>query len=236
MKKHKIDIILPAYHEEGNIEKVITDIKKFVKTPYLITVVIQDKNDPTLTVLKKIKKGSPGINIEFTRDGKGILKAFKEGFRCTKAPIIVTMMSDLSDNPRDIDKMIRKIDEGYDLVCASRNSGNGKRIGGPKFKGFLSWLACISLKFLTGINTSDSTNAFKVFRRSLLEKIDIKSEQGFEMPLELTVKAYEKGFKITDVPTIWRDRKSGESQFKLWKNIPYYLKWYIYGIKNNFFR
>jgi dolichol-phosphate mannosyltransferase len=233
MKTKMLDIILPAYHEEKNIEKVIRGIEKYVKTPHKITVVLQDKNDPTIAVLDKLSKTSRSLNFTFTKNGKGILKAFKEGFKQTNAPIITIMMSDLSDDPKDIDAMVKKIEEGYDLVCATRYSNSGKRIGGPKFKGFLSWLACLTLKYMTGVPTNDSTNAFKTFRRPLLNKIEFESQQGFEMPLELTMKAYHLGFKITETSTIWRDRTSGESQFELWKNIPYYLKWYFYGMRKN---
>lgn len=232
MSQKTIDIILPAYREEGNIEKVLTGIKKYVKTPHLITVVIQDKKDPTIEAVKKVQKTTKNINIAFTTNGRGMLKALKKGFSSTKNPVIVIMMADLSDNPKDIDKMINKINEGYDLVCGSRYIHNGKRVGGPKIKGFLSYFACISLNRVIGLPTYDATNAFKCFRRSVLKQITIESREGFEMPLELTVKAFKKGFKITDVPTIWRDREEGKSKFDFWKNIPLYLRWYTYGILN----
>src|SRR3989344_2384668 len=232
MRENSVDIILPVYYEQDNIEKVINGIEKHVKAPHKITVVLQDKNDPTVKVLKKIQKKVKILNFIFTKDGIGMLKALKEGFKSTNLPIITMMMADLSDDPRDIDKMIKKINDGYDLVCASRYISPGKRLGGPKFKGFLSWLACISLRIATGIPTNDATNAFKTFRRRVIKQIEIQSSHGFEMPLELTTKAYKKGFKIGEVSTIWRDRQEGESKFKLWQNIPYYLRWYLYGIFN----
>ena len=85
----------------------------------------------------------------------------------------------------------------------------GKRIGGPRLKGFLSYAACITLNKLMRLPTTDATNAFKCFRRSVIEQIKIESTQGFEMPLELTVKAFSKGLRITDVPTTWRDKRKG---------------------------
>ncbi|MBI2031148.1 MAG: glycosyltransferase [Candidatus Levybacteria bacterium] len=230
-----IDIILPTYHEQKNIIKVIKDIRKFVKTPNIITVVIQDKSDPTLESLKKIKNKIKDLKIIFTKDGIGLLKALRAGFLNTESSIIVTMMSDLSDNPKDIDKMMNKINEGYDLICASRYINPGKRIGGPKIKAILSFLACKSLNKLISLPTNDATNAYKCFKRSMLKKIKIESTQGFEMPLELTLKAFYKGFKIVDVPTIWRDREHGSSKFKIWKVLPYYLRWYLYGIRKKYF-
>lgn len=228
-----IDIILPTYFEQENIEKVISGITKNVKTPHVITVVLQDKNDPTINVLKKIQQNNKNIIITYTNDGIGMLKALKHGLKITKNEIIVIMMADLSDDPKDIDKMINKINDGYDLICASRYIKNGKRIGGPKLKGFLSNFACVSLKFLTNIPTSDSTNAFKCFKRVIFKKIHIESKQGFEMPLEITIKAYTKGFRITEIPTVWNDRKKGESKFHTFSNLKYYLKWYGYGVKKS---
>lgn len=233
MTKNKVDIILPAYHEQENIQKAISDIEKHVKTTHITTIVLQDKNDPTLQVIKTLQKKIKNLNVVFTKEGVGMLKALKEGFKQTKSPVITIMMADLSDDARDIDKMVKKINNGFDLVCASRYTTRGKRVGGPVVKGFLSYLACKSLSKLIGLPTQDATNAFKTFKRSIIKEITIESKEGFELPLELTVKAYHKGMKITEIPTIWNDRKNGKSKFLLLKNIPLYLKWYRYGVINN---
>ncbi len=234
MRQNKIDIILPTYYEEKNILNVLNGIKKFVKTPYVVTIVLQDKNDPTIKVLKGIKEKFKNVKVIFTKDGVGMLKAFRAGFLNTGSPIIVTMMSDLSDNPEDIDLMVDKINQGYDLVCASRYVNPGKRIGGPKIKALLSFIACKSLNKIISLPTNDATNAYKCFRRSILKKIKIETTQGFALPLELTLKTFYQGYKITDVPTTWRDRKEGKSKFEMWI-IPYYLRWYAYGILKNLF-
>lgn len=233
MTKNNVDIILPAYHEQENIQKAISDIEKHVKTTHITTIVLQDKNDPTLQVIKTLQKKIKNLNVVFTKEGVGMLKALKEGFKQTKSPVITIMMADLSDDARDIDKMVKKINNGFDLVCASRYTTRGKRVGGPVVKGFLSYLACKSLSKLIGLPTQDATNAFKTFKRSIIKEITIESKEGFELPLELTVKAYHKGMKITEIPTIWNDRKNGKSKFLLLKNIPLYLKWYRYGVINN---
>ena len=230
MPKHIVDIILPAYHEQENIEKTISQIEKFVTTPHRTTIVLQDKKDPTLQRIKNLQKHTKNIYVVFTKNGIGMLKALKEGFAQTKLPIITIMMADLSDDAKDIDKMVAKIHEGYDFVCASRYTTKGKRNGGPIIKGFLSYFACKTLSSLTGLPTQDATNAFKTFRRSLLKQVTIESKEGFELPLELSVKAFHIGMKITEIPTIWNDRKNGKSKFLLFKNIPLYFKWYRYGI------
>jgi hypothetical protein len=111
----------------------------------------------------------------------------------------------------------------------------GLQIGGPKLKGFLSRMAGLSLNLLTGLPSHDATNAFRAYRRSVLQSIPIESRGGFEYSLELTVKAYVGGWKITEVPCIWRDRTAGVSRFKLVKWLPHYLRWYLYAIGRSTF-
>jgi hypothetical protein len=122
--------------------------------------------------------------------------------------------------------MLAKIDEGFDIVAASRYMPGGDQIGGPPFKTFLSRLAGRSLYVLAGIPTRDPTSAFKMYRRSMLEKLQIESDRGFEISLEIVVKAHLAGYRITEVPTVWRDREEGESNFKLMRWLPRYLRWY----------
>lgn len=228
----QLDIILPVYYEQDNIEKVLGGIKKNVKTPYSILLIFQDKKDPTIQIVQKLKKRDNTIQILMSDFGLGVVNALKTGFKKSKAEIITVMMADLSDNPKDIDLMVKKIKGGYDLVCASRYSKNGKRSGGPKIKGFLSFFACWTIRILTGIPTNDSTNAFKTFRKRVIDSITIESVGGFELPLEIVVKSYKYGYKIGEIPTKWQERKKGKSKFKLIKWVPHYIHWYMYALKN----
>lgn len=230
----KLDIILPVYFEQKNIERVLTSIRQNVNTPHNVTLVLQDRNDPTIPIASRLIKKSNNEKIIFTKDGVGMLNALKAGFQHSRSPIITVMMSDLSDDARDIDKMVKKIDDGYDLVCASRYSVKGKRIGGPKLKGILSRVACISLRILIGISTNDATNAFKTFKRDLLNQIEIESVAGFEFPLELSVKTFYMGKKIGEVPTKWVERDEGRSKFEVIRLLPQYLHWYFFALSKFF--
>jgi len=105
-------------------------------------------------------------------------------------------MADLSDDLAKVDGMYRLIvEERYDLVCGSRYMRGGRQLGGPPFKGFLSRLAGVSLHALAGLPTRDATNAFRMYRASLLRSIPIESSGGFELSLELTVKAHTSGLQ-----------------------------------------
>lgn len=102
----------------------------------------------------------------------------------------------------------------------------GQQLGGPFLKTMLSRLAGVSAFYLTGIPTHDITNSYRMYSKALLDQIKIESQGGFEIGLEITVKAYLKGLKICEIPTIWRDREAGKSNFKLAQWLPRYLHWY----------
>ena len=107
----------------------------------------------------------------------------------------------------------------------------GSQTGGPLLKGLMSRTAGLTLHWFAGLPTHDATNSFKLYRKSYLESVTVESTGGFELGLELTVKAYRQGRKICEVPTSWTDRTAGESHFKIMKWLPSYLKWYFHAFK-----
>ncbi len=231
-----ISIIIPVYHEEKNIVEVLTKIKNSVQTPHSILIIYDNTSDPTYSVVKKYQKKSKKNNIFLTKNstgnGKGVMNAIKTGFSLAKSEYIVVLMADLSDDISQIDKMYKLIVSGYDIVCASRYMKGGEKIGGPVLKTILSKIAGLSLYYLFRIPTHDSTNAFKMYRRAIFNNITIQSTGGFEYSLEIIVKSFKKGYKITEIPTKWRDREEGKSNFKLLKWIPEYIKWYVRILRN----
>ena len=112
------------------------------------------------------------------------------------------------------------------VVSASRYMPGGHQIGGPLAKRLMSRAAGLSLHHLAGVKTHDPTNNFKLYSRRFLDTVTIESTAGFELALELTVKATIARRRVAEVPTTWRDRTAGESNFKLRKWLPHYLHWY----------
>ncbi len=232
MKKKKLTFVIPVFNEAANIPPLLKGITSYVKTPYIINFIYDTNTDPTINAIKKWGKGNKDIRLVKNKYGIGVIKALKTGLEESQTEYVCIMMADLSDNPKDVDKMVKKLDSGADFVSGSRYSRGGKRVGGPKIKGGLSRIGSTLLNRFSGINTLDATNAFKCFRREILKDIKIESTGGFELPLELTVKAYRLGYKIDEVPTVWKERIHGTSKFKLLKWLPSYFKWFLYGVKN----
>lgn len=225
----EITIVIPVYNEGENIAVAIEKIEQEVIYSHIINIVYDFEEDTTLPVVKNIQsKYQTEINLVKNNYGRGVLNAIKTGLETAQSKYVIVTMADLSDPPSVINDMYKKAEEeNADIVCASRYMKNGKQIGGPFIKSLLSRLAGLSLHFIARIPTHDSTNSFKLYKKSYLEKMSIESQGGFELGMELVIKAHLKGYKICEVPTIWTDRVAGKSNFKLFSWLPSYLKWYF---------
>jgi glycosyltransferase involved in cell wall biosynthesis len=223
----EITLIVPVRNEDLNIVPLIQEIKKKIDHLHQIIIIFDHEDDTTLRQRDALLAIDP--TLAFVRNTKsGVISAFRTGFDVARSQYIVPMMADLSDTPSTIPEMYRKISEGYDLVVGSRYCEGGCKIGGPYIKYLLSLFANRSLHWLTGIPTHDLTNAFVMYRKELLDNIYIRSSGGFEITMELIAKAYILGYRITEVPTINRERIAGRSNFQLLNWIGNYLYWYFY--------
>ena len=227
-------LICPVYNEAENIGPLMDALAEQVRVPAQLTIVYDFDEDTTLPVLRRRAADYPlPVYLLRNKYGRGVVGAVKSGlensFRMTAAAVI---MGDLSDRLSDLNAMYEKIEDGtYDVVCGSRYMRGGKQLGGPPLKSFLSRMAGLTLYWMARLPTHDATSTFKMYRGSFLAATPIESKAGFEIGLELVVKAYVGGYRVGEVPTIWTDRVAGESRFRLWKWAPHYLKWYAYAFR-----
>jgi len=229
---NSINIVIPVYNEGENIRDTLSEIENKVKTAHKIFIIYDFEQDNTLPVVKNLMQKQKNISLLKNKFGRGALNAIQTGFESIDDGVILVAMADLSDDIGKIDEMFKRINEGYDIVCGSRYMKGGKQIGGQRFKKLLSRLAGVSLHYVTGIPTHDVTNSFKMYTKEVLNSTKIESDGGFELGMEIVIKAFLKGYKITEVPSIWQDREGGESRFKLWKWLPKYMHWYLFAIIN----
>jgi dolichol-phosphate mannosyltransferase len=226
-----LSIVIPAYNEGENIVGVLSGLAQAVHVePREVLVVYDFETDTTVPVVERLQPAMPWVRPVRNRLGRGVLNAIKAGFKEAQGSYVVVMMADGSDEPADIDRLVERAKGGAGVVAASRYMRGGRQIGGPPLKRLLSRLAGLSLHWFGGIPIHDPTNNFKLYNRRLLELVSVESTAGFELALELTVKAHALGFSVEEVPTTWRDRTAGASRFQLWHWIPHYLRWYGYGI------
>lgn len=228
-----LSIVCPIYNEEENVKDLLDSISNYVKVDKEILFIYDFEQDRTIEVIKKIENDYPfKITLIKNKYGKGVLNAIKTGLESSQNKAILVVMADLSDDLSIVDRMYDMIiNKGYDVVCGSRYVKGGKQIGGPFIKKTLSRLAGLSLHFFTGIATYDITNSFKMYNRDFIKEIKIESKGGFEIGMEITVKAFIMNRKIGEIPSIWKDREKGKSRFKLMKWIVQYLRWYFYAFR-----
>ncbi len=218
-----LTIIIPVYNEGENIKTAVESIERDVKYPYTINVIYDFDEDNTIEPAKNLN-----VNLVKNKYGRGVLNAIKTGLESVQTEFAIVTMADLSDPAYVMNNMIDSaIKNNADIVCGSRYMLGGGQVGGPLIKKLMSMWAGLSLHYLAGLPVHDATNSFKLYRKSFLDSVTIESTGGFELGLELLVKAYKNGNKITEVPTIWHDRTAGKSNFKLIEWLPKYLKWYF---------
>jgi hypothetical protein len=169
------------------------------------------------------------------RDTPGFGNAVKAGLAVASNEVVVPVMGDLSDDPEDIIRLVEKISEGYDIAYGSRFVDGGKLYGYPWQKLIANRLFNNSLRLAFGLPHRDVTNAFKAYRKEVLDEIGVANleSSGFDLTIELALKAHIAGFSSTEVPVSWYDRTAGEAKLKLSRNASVYgkrlLKLFFWG-------
>jgi dolichol-phosphate mannosyltransferase len=232
----ELAIVLPVYNEGEAVEPVLRALSAGVHTPHEMVVVYDFEEDTTVPVVERLRDELPGLRGLRNDIGRGVLNAMKAGIAGTTAPYVLISMADGSDEPHVVDPMVALARDGADVVSASRYMKGGRQIGGPPLKRLLSRVAGLTLHWFAGVPTHDPTNNFKLYSRRFLDATTIESTAGFELALELTVKATLARRVVAEVPTTWRDRTAGQSNFKMRKWLPHYLHWYRVAFVGRFTR
>jgi glycosyltransferase involved in cell wall biosynthesis len=226
-----ISLVVPVYNEAANIQAFLCDVESQVREPHEILIVYDFPEDDTLPAIAAMQPACPNVRLVHNTLGRGVLNALKAGFQASLGDVVVVMMADCSDDPRDVAAMARLVREGVDVVAGSRYAPGGRQDGGPLLKRTLSRLAGASLHYLAGLPIRDATNNFRAYSRRVVEEIPVEGEASFALALELTLKAHWRGWQIAEVPTVWRDRTAGQSRFRTFAWMPHYLKWYFRALR-----
>jgi dolichol-phosphate mannosyltransferase len=222
----ELSVVMPVYKEGAAVEPVLRALTAAISASHEILVVYDFYEDPTVPLLDRLAAELPTVRGLRNDLGRGVLNAMKAGIADAGGAYVLISMADGSDEPHVVDPMVALARSGADVVSASRYMRGGHQIGGPPLKRLMSRTAGLTLHWFAGVATHDPTNNFKLYSRAFLDTVTIESTAGFELALELTVKATIDRRRVEEVPTTWRDRTAGESNFKLRKWLPHYLHWY----------
>ena len=217
MKRPYLSFIIPAKNEEESLpylyEEIIGVVKKIKKT-YEIIFIEDGSTDNTFSILQKIGKKDKNVTILKHRGNWGKSIALQNGFNTARGEIIITMDADLQDNPSQIPKFLKKIDQGYDLV-----SGWKKKRYDPLSKKIPSKLGNMLASFLTEIKIHDLNCGFKAYKHEVVENLSLYGELYKYIP----ILAAKQNFRVTEIIINHRSRKYGKSKFGWERNIKGFL-------------
>ena len=228
----ELTLVIPVYNEGANFPALWSEVSSQIRSLFRAFVVYDFDEDNTVPVLQQILSAGETRLVPVKNNvGRGVVGAIRTGFNQVESGPVLVVMADLSDDLAQVDRMVEYYRQGNHVVAGSRYMPGGRLLDAPPLKGAMSRVAGLTLHWFRGIPTHDATNAFKLYDSKILKYMTIESKAGFELSLEITVKAFLAGYRIVEVPTTWRGRTQGESRFKIWAWLPQYLKWYFYAFQ-----
>lgn len=215
-----IAVIVPTYNEKENIETLVKTIFGVLDCK----IVVSDgwSTDGTRDIVKNLAKQYKGkIFMSNRKANTGVGQGHRAGYEYVldnlDSDIIVTMDADLSHNPKEIPKLIEEINNGSDMAIASRHTFKSfyeRERKETRRKYFISKYGNVLTAAILRIRINDFTNGFRAFRRGVLENIYLNNN-GNAILMEFIAKAYWKGYRIKEVPSVFMDRRYGTSKIKL---------------------
>lgn len=218
LSKRKLSIVIPAHNEEDLIEKVVSDIcselnRESIKNE--IIIVDDNSEDSTPAIIDRLARNYDNIKAIHRKPPTGFGRAIREGIDNVTGDVIVMVMGDVSDDPKDIVRYFRKIEEGADCVFGSRFIKGAVVTDYPLHKLIINRLANLFLQCLFLTRHNDLTNAFKAYRREVIESIKPLESLYFNITVELPLKALIRGYSIASIPVNWHGRESGVSKLSI---------------------
>ncbi|WP_138499131.1 glycosyltransferase [Nostoc sp. PA-18-2419] len=213
-----LSIVIPAYNEEDCIIQTLQTICQILekeKVDYEILVVNDNSKDNTEKLLQQINSENSKLRYVNNYYPNGFGFAVRCGLENFTGDAVAVVMADSSDAPEDIVSYYRKLQEGYDCVFGSRFIKGGKVIDYPNHKLIVNRLANLFIQILFGLKFNDTTNAFKIYRKDVIQGISPLVSHHFNLTVEMPLKAVVRGYSYTTIPIIWRNRTTGVSKLKL---------------------
>jgi dolichol-phosphate mannosyltransferase len=214
----KLSVVIPAHNEEGVIADTLRGLYAALREADIsheLVVVDDSSTDDTADVVQAVAKEVPSVCLVTNAPPNGYGFAVRCGIDAAQAEYVAIIMADASDDPADLVAFYRKAEEGYDAVFGNRFAREGEVVDYPWFKLILNritnWIICM----LFAIRHTDTTNAFKLYRRDTLEGLKPFLSHHFNLTVELPLKTIVRGYSYAVLPNRWYNRKHGESKLKI---------------------
>lgn len=212
-------VVIPAHDEEGCIAETCRTIVERLRAepvPRFELVVVNDgSTDRTPDILAELERELPEVRRVDNTGPHGFGYAVRAGLAAYRGDAVAIVMGDLSDSPDDIAAYYRELRAGAECVFGSRFVKGGRVIDYPKHKYLLNRLANLFIRILFRHGTNDTTNAFKAYRREVVDGIQPLISPHFNLTVEMPLKAVVRGFTYVKLPISWTNRKTGVSKLKI---------------------
>ena len=213
-----LSIVIPARDEEGCICSTVEHLHlelQLHQVPHEIVAVDDGSTDRTWELLTQLKTRLPELTPVKNEGQHGFGRAILHGFDRMRGDAAVIMMGDESDDCRDVVRYWQELNKGWDCVFGSRFTRGGGVIDYPRLKLALNRLANFFIRMLFRLKLNDTTNAFKAYRREVIDGCRPLISPHFNLTVELPLKAIVRGYSWTVIPITWRNRRTGTAKLRL---------------------
>tara|TARA_Y100000591_G_scaffold184155_1_gene159042 strand:+ start:823 stop:1542 length:720 start_codon:yes stop_codon:yes gene_type:complete len=227
-----LSIIIPVYNEGKNLEKTVNNLRKIKKNIKKFNLIFIDdfSTDNTLNILNKLSKKYSFIKIHKNKK-KGLGSAIEEGIKRSNFNYVAVFMADSSDSINDLNRYYKTIStKKYDAILGSRFIKDSKIKDYPFFKYFLNRIFNNFVKLIFFSDYNDFTNAFKIYKKSVLKELLPIVSENFNVFLEIPLKIISRKYTYKIIPISWQNRKVGKSNFKIKELSSMYIFTLIYCV------
>jgi dolichol-phosphate mannosyltransferase len=214
----KLSVVMPAQNEEGSVSATVEGVVAVLEreaVDYEVVVVNDDSEDSTEAVVAAIGERNPRVRVHRSHYERGFGMAIRAGLDVYSGDAVAIVMADASDNPEDLVRYLRLLEEGYDCAFGSRFVAGAKVYDYPRAKYVVNRLANQFIRILFRHRYNDTTNAFKAYRREVIETIQPLLSKHFNLTVEMPLKAIVRGHSYAVVPTNWTNRTSGVAKLAM---------------------
>ncbi|HNR29704.1 MAG TPA: glycosyltransferase family 2 protein [Candidatus Hydrogenedentes bacterium] len=216
----KYTVLIPAYNEADNIASTLAAIATRLREegiPFELLVVNDNSTDRTPEAVEEAQRDNPEVRLVHNAPPGGLGRAVRCGLRHITGDAVAVVMADGSDAPEDVARCYRKIEEGYDCVFGSRFMPGGKVTMYPPVKLVANRIVNKLMQALFMTRHNDLTNAFKVYRRHVIDSISPLQAAHFNVTIEMSLSALIRRYRIARIPISWSGRTWGQSNLRLRK-------------------
>jgi dolichol-phosphate mannosyltransferase len=214
----KLSVVMPAQNEEGSVARTVNGVVSALEREgidYEVVVVNDDSEDSTEAVVAAMGEQNPRIRVHRSHNERGFGNAIRAGLDVYEGDAVAIVMADASDDPDDLVRYYRVLEQGYDCAFGSRFVPGAKVYDYPRIKYVVNRLANQFIRILFRHRYNDTTNAFKAYRREVVETIQPLLSKHFNLTVEMPLKAIIRGHDYQVIPISWTNRTAGEAKLAM---------------------